>query len=78
MSEACNCIVCAKEFNTSDVLSKVASKINKTRFKICDACINNCDPSENYLTVQNIIKSCAFGSDAIKAFGQIQKILKNF
>jgi hypothetical protein len=54
---ACNCIVCAKEFDSDELQSIVLSKINVTRFKICQACLDASDPASDYSQVREIISS---------------------
>jgi len=54
---ACNCIICAKEFDSDELQSLALSKINATRFKICQACLDQCDPTEDYQQVREIISS---------------------
>lgn len=55
--ESCNCIVCAKEFNISELKSVALSEINVTRFKICQECFNLSDPTEDYKQAKNIVNS---------------------
>jgi len=54
---SCNCIVCAKEFNTDELKSIALSEINTTRFKICQECFESSDPSEDYKQARNIVDS---------------------
>lgn len=60
---ACNCIVCAKEFNSDELQSVALSKINATRFKICRACLDKCDPAEDYREAREIINSYLWFSE---------------
>ena len=55
--ESCNCIVCAREFNVSELKSIALSEINMTRFKICQECFDISDPSEDYKQAKNIVNS---------------------
>jgi hypothetical protein len=66
MSQAnvCNCFACAREFDTNDLQSLALSKINATRFKICQACLDISDPSEDYRQVREIISSYLWFSEA--------------
>ena len=52
---SCNCIVCAGEFDSSELQSVALSKINVTRFKICQSCLDMCDPENDYLQARAII-----------------------
>lgn len=54
---ACNCLICANEFDSDELQSIALSKINVTRFKICQACLDQCDPAEDYAQVREIISS---------------------
>ena len=53
----CNCIVCAQEFDPEELQSVALSKINVTRFKICQGCLDHCDPAEDYRQAREIISS---------------------
>jgi hypothetical protein len=54
---SCNCIICAKEFDPSELHSLALSKINVTRFKICDKCLEMSDPTNDYKEACDIIES---------------------
>jgi hypothetical protein len=56
-TNSCNCIICSGEFNSDELRSVALSKINTTRFKICQSCLDQCDPTEDYRQVRDIISS---------------------
>ena len=63
---SCNCIVCAQEFQPDELQSLSISKINNTKFKICLACLDKCDPADDYKQAHNIINSylnCSYAKD---------------
>ena len=66
---ACNCMICAKEFDSDELQSLALSKINVTRFKICQTCLDQCDPTEDYQQVREIISSYLW-------FAETKSILK--
>lgn len=72
---SCNCIVCAKEFDPSDLESVALSKINVTNFKVCQSCFENSDPAEDYRQVREIVNSYLKFSSVKKTFGEVQEIL---
>jgi hypothetical protein len=51
----CNCIICAEEFDPNELHNVALSKINVTKFKICEACLELSDPSDDYLTARKIV-----------------------
>lgn len=53
--ETTNCIVCAQEFDATDLQSVSLSKLNITRFKICQSCLDQCDPEDDYRQAREII-----------------------
>jgi hypothetical protein len=55
--ESCNCIVCAREFNPDELKSIALSKINVTRFKICQNCFDSSDPEGDYEQARSIVAS---------------------
>lgn len=73
--ESCNCIVCAQEFNTQELQSVALSKINATRFKICQACLDQCDPTDDYRQVRDIVSSYLWFSEAKGLFKEASDIL---
>jgi hypothetical protein len=72
---ACNCIVCAKEFNSDELQSVALSKINVTRFKICQSCLDSCDPAEDYRQAREIIGSYLWFAEAKGLFKEASDIL---
>ena len=72
---SCNCIVCANEFDPQDLQSTVASKINSTNFKVCQGCLDNCDPAEDYAQVRQIVSSYLKGSEARALYNEAQDII---
>jgi hypothetical protein len=71
----CNCIVCAKEFDPSELHSVASSKINVTRFKICRACLDQCDPAEEYRQAREIINSYLWFAAAKDLFKEASSIV---
>ena len=74
---SCNCIVCAQEFNSDELQSVALSKINVTRFKICQACLDQCDPSEDYRQVKDIISSYLWMAEAKGLYKEASEILED-
>jgi hypothetical protein len=74
---ACNCIVCAKEFNSDELQSVALSKINVTRFKICQACLDACDPAEDYRQAREIVSSYLWFAEAREMFKEAASILED-
>jgi len=72
---SCNCIVCAKEFNPDELRSVALSEINVTRFKICESCLDQSDPAENYRQARDIIKSYLWFAEAKNSFKEASEIL---
>ena len=72
---SCNCIVCAKEFDSEELQSVALSKINVTSFKICESCLDQCDPAEDYREVRDIINSYLRFSEARGLFKEASSIL---
>jgi hypothetical protein len=77
-SNACNCFVCSKEFNCDELQSIALSKINVTRFKICQTCLDNSDPDEDYKQVRNIISSWLWFNEAKGMLKEAKEILDSF
>lgn len=73
---ACNCIVCAKEFDSSELQSIALSKINVTRFKICQGCLDQCDPAEDYRQAREIISSYLWFGEAKSLYKEAADILE--
>ena len=74
-AQSCNCIVCAKEFDSTELQSVALSKINVTRFKICQACLDQCDPAEDYRQAREIISSYLWFSEARGLYKEASDIL---
>lgn len=72
---SCNCIVCAKEFDSEELQSVALSKINVTRFKICQSCLDHCDPAEDYREVRQIISSYLWFAETKGLFKEASDIL---
>jgi len=72
---SCNCIVCAEEFDAAKLQSVALSKINVTRFKICQGCLNQSDPSDDYRQAREIVNSYLKISQAKHLFTEVQNIL---
>lgn len=72
---ACNCIVCAKEFDPEELQSIALSKINVTRFKICQACLDQCDPTEDYREARDLVSSYLWFAETKGMFKQAADIL---
>jgi hypothetical protein len=72
---SCNCIVCAQEFDTKDLLSVVSSKINVTRFKICQSCLDMADPADDYRQAKAIVDSYTKLSEATTLFSEAKNLL---
>lgn len=73
---SCNCIICAKEFNPEDASSVALAKINITNFKVCQACLDFSDPSEDYRQVRDIVYDYLKFSQAKSLFKEAQEILE--
>jgi hypothetical protein len=56
-TQSYNCVICAEEFVPEYSDNTILSKINITNFKICESCVNKCDPSEDYRQAKEIINS---------------------
>lgn len=76
-TESFNCIVCADEFNPNELTSIVLSKINSTKFKICDRCLSLSDPSEDYKQARDIINSYACAKTPRQLFSEAKDIIVN-
>ena len=72
---ACNCIVCAQEFDPSELKSVALSKVNITRFKICQGCLDQCDPTDDYRQAREIVMSYLHLSQAKGLFKEASDIL---
>ena len=75
---SCNCIVCAQEFDPNDLQSIALSKINVTRFKICQACLDQCEPADDYRQARDIVDSYLKFAEARNLFTEAADILESF
>jgi len=73
--ENCNCIVCAGEFEPDKTSSTILSKINITRFKICNACLEISDPENDYEQAKGIVDSYLKMSEAKHLYAEVKEIL---
>jgi hypothetical protein len=71
----CNCIVCAKEFEPNELHNVTLSKINVTRFKICEACLNSSDPAENYKQAKQLVDLYIQQNNALQLFVESKELL---
>lgn len=55
MAQADNCSICGLEFEKDKLHPIAISAINITKFKICNNCLNKCDPEEDYKEVKQIV-----------------------
>ena len=76
-AQSCNCIVCAKEFDSSELQSVALSKINVTRFKICQNCLDQCDPAEDYRQAREIISSYLWFANARELYKEASELLED-
>jgi hypothetical protein len=77
IKESCNCIICAQEFNESELQSVALSKINITKFKICQACLDKSDPDADYREAREIVYSYLSLISAKQSFSEVKGILKS-
>ncbi len=74
---SCNCIVCAQEFNSEELQSVALSKINVTRFKICQSCLDQCEPADDYRQAREIVNSYLNFAEARTLFSEASEILES-
>jgi hypothetical protein len=74
-TKACNCFICSKEFNCDQLENLALSKINETRFKVCQGCFDNSDPSDDYRQVREIISSYLWFGEAKGMLKEAKSIL---
>jgi hypothetical protein len=77
MTGSCNCIVCAEEFDASELQVTVTSSINTSKFKICQSCLNVCDPADDYRQARDIVNSYLKFSEVKQLFTEASDILKD-
>jgi len=70
-----NCIVCANEFETDEMHSIASNKVNNTRFKICQSCLDRCDPADDYRQARAIVNSYLNFSETKSLFKEAQKLV---
>lgn len=71
-----NCIACACEINAGELQSLTLSKINITHFKVCQACLDLSDPTEDYRQVREIISSYVLAGQAKGLLKEASDILE--
>jgi hypothetical protein len=76
-TKAANCMICSHEFDTSELQSVALSKINVTRFKICQACLDQSDPAEDYRQVREIVSSYLWFAEARTLFKEASVIIED-
>ena len=74
-SVSCNCIVCAQEFDSNELQGIATSTINSSHFKICQACLDQCDPADDYRQARDIVNSYLKFSEAKQLFSEASDIL---
>lgn len=74
---SCNCIICAKEFNSDELHSVALSEINVTKFKICQDCFYLSDPDDNYCQAREIVNSYLQYTEAKQLFTEAKEILNS-
>jgi hypothetical protein len=72
-----NCVICAQEFNSDDLQSIASSKINVTRFKICQSCLDACDPAEDYHQAREIISNYLWFAETKNLLKEASDILED-
>ena len=75
VSYNCNCIVCAQEFDSEELQSIALSKVNVTSFKVCQACLDQCDPADDYRQAREIVNSYVQFKTAKNLFAEVKDIL---
>jgi hypothetical protein len=71
-----NCIVCASEFETNDEMETSASlRVNYTRFKVCQACLDQCDPADDYRVARDIVNSYLRFAETKSLFKEAQALI---
>lgn len=77
VSYHCNCIVCAQEFSSDELHSVALFEINVTRFKICQACLDQSDPADDYCRAREIVNSYLNNAEAKRLFSEVKTILNS-
>lgn len=71
----CNCVICAAECDSAELHSIALSTFSVTPFKICQACLNQSDPADDYKQVRSIVNSYLNISEVKKSFNDVHEIL---
>ena len=77
MTQVSNCIVCAQEFDTDELYSIALSRINVTRFKVCQKCLDQSDPADDYKEARGIVNTYLKFSEAKHLFKEAKEILNS-
>jgi len=72
-----NCIVCACEFDAEDLIKSSASKVNSSKFKICQSCIDKSDPADDYKQAREIINTYLGWTKVSTLLNEAKLIIKN-
>lgn len=57
MSLSKNCDFCGNEFDILELRPVAISRLQVTKFHICEKCINSCDPKNDYEEIKKIIEA---------------------
>ena len=77
VDKSTNCIVCAEEFVPEELQSVALSKINVTRFKICQSCLDKSDPTEDYRQAREIISQYLWFNATKSLYKEANNILED-
>jgi hypothetical protein len=69
--------VCACEFDAEDLIKSSASKINSSKFKICQSCIDKSDPTDDYKQAREIVNTYLGWSKAKILLNEAKSIIYN-
>ncbi len=61
-----NCIICAEEFEESELKTVALSTVNVTRFKICSSCLNKSNPEFDYQEVRKVVAALVQANEKLK------------
>ena len=70
-----NCIICAQEINQEDAQNVALAKVNITKFKVCQACLDHSDPAEDYRQVRDIVFNYLKFAEVKSLFQEARDIL---
>lgn len=73
--ETYNCIICAEEVNAEKI--DTASTISGSMFKICQACLDKSDPSDDYNQARSIVSLYLKNSEIKNLFKEAHNILES-